>query len=128
MLGRCDGCDRKVYAILRILLDFECDALICRRCPFVETHRWSSNVIIIIFFRPKTEEVIPRHFEAQPRGGHRGRDLEQIWADAFVHASNTLLGRDDANGVEDALVLVSHAGHGVDLESSAENVTVKKIK
>lgn len=78
--------------------------------------------LIIIILGVEIHDEVPGHLETQPRAGHRRRDLEQVRTDAFVQALETFLGDDDADGVEDALVLVAHARHGVDLEAAAEDV------
>jgi hypothetical protein len=89
-------------------------------------HDVDSNVIIV-FLGPEAEEVVSRHLEAEPGASHRRSDLEEIRGDAFVETANAFLGCDHADGVENTLVLVAHAGHGVNLEAAAEDVTVTDL-
>lgn len=75
--------------------------------------------------RLEAHQVVSRQLEAQPTGCHTWRNLQKVGHDTLVHSSNTLLPNNDTNSVCDGLVLVAHAGHGVDLESSSQNITVK---
>lgn len=94
----------------------------------VNTRRGGScSNVVLIFLRPETEEIVSRHLEAEPRTGHRRRDLKQVRADAFVQSSDAFLCGDDANGVKDALILVAHTGHGIDLKAATENITVTDV-
>ena len=70
----------------------------------------------------QADEEVARDLEAQPATGHAGGNFEKIRHDAFVHSSDALLCDDDLDGVPDGLVLVADAGHGVDLETTAEDV------
>jgi hypothetical protein len=81
-----------------------------------------SSDLILVLLRSKAHEVISCHLEAEPRASHGRSDLEQVWADTLVQTTNAFLRGDHADGVEDALVLVAHAGHCVDLEAAAEDV------
>ena len=64
----------------------------------------------------ETNQEISAQLETQPRRGHAGRHLEQVWDNALVEAFDAFLGDDDTDGVRDGLVLVTHSRHGVDLE------------
>lgn len=67
-------------------------------------------------------DKVSSDLEAEPARGHAGRYFEQVGYDAFVQAPKALCFKDGFDGVADSRVLVAHAGHGVDLESSAEDV------
>jgi hypothetical protein len=72
----------------------------------------------------ETYEEVSRQLEAQPAARHARRNLEQVRGDALIQTSNTLLGDNDSHGIENGFVLVTHAGHGVDLKTSTENIAV----
>ena len=71
-----------------------------------------------------SNEEIAREFETEPAARHARRHFEEIGNDAFVQAHDAFLADDDGDGVPDGLVLVAHAGHGVDLEAAAEDVAL----
>lgn len=81
--------------------------------------RCSLRLVLRHGLRFQIHEHIARQFEAEPAAGHTGRHFEEVWYKPFVHSRDTFLGDDGADGVEDRFVLVAHAGHGVDLESSS---------
>lgn len=72
-------------------------------------------------------QEIASHFKTQPTGCHTGSNLEEIGNDTLVKTANAFLANDYAHGVEHAFVLVPHARHGVDLKSSAKDVTGRKL-
>lgn len=82
-----------------------------------------SNVILIIGV--ESLKVVSGQLEAEERAGHRWGDLEQVRADALVQALEAFLRYDHADGVEDALILIAHARHGVDLEAAAEDIATE---
>lgn len=84
-------------------------------------HALLQGLLVYLWFQASQE--VACHFETQPAGGHAGGDLEQVGYNALVEASDAFLANNDSDSVEDALVLVSHAGHGVDLETSSKDVT-----
>jgi hypothetical protein len=88
----------------------------------------SQRLRLAVAVRLEACQEVARHLEAQPARGHAGRDLEQVGHDALVQAADTFLADDDAHGVKDGLVLVAHAGHGVDLESSSQDVAVVALE
>ena len=69
-------------------------------------------------------EEITAHLVTQPARGHARGDLEQVGYYPLVQAAHAFLCDDDAHGVEDALVLVPHTRHGVDLEAAAQHITM----
>ena len=64
-------------------------------------------------------ESISYGLECPPAGRHARCNLQQIRSNAFVHALDALLRNNRFYGAEDGVVLVAHAGHGIDLESSS---------
>lgn len=65
------------------------------------------------------DQEVAGHLETEPAGRHAGSDLEQVGNDAFIETFYSFLSDDHSDGIEDAFVLVAHAGHGVDLKSAA---------
>jgi hypothetical protein len=76
-------------------------------------------------FRRQAHEEVLGHLKAQPVGGHTWRNFEQIWCEAFVEALESFLKEDGFYGASHGCVLESHTSHGVDLKSSAEDVTIE---
>lgn len=72
--------------------------------------------------RLKGNKRIPDNLVAEPAGCHAWSNLEQIWNDSLIQASEPFLGYNHLESVKYALVLVAHSGHCVDLESSTQNV------
>jgi hypothetical protein len=70
----------------------------------------------------ESEQEVSGDLEAEPTAGHAGRDLKQVWYNALVHALYTFLTNDDSNCIKYRFVLVTHPGHGVDLETATENI------
>ena len=68
------------------------------------------------------QQEVATDLEAKPAGRHAGRDLEEVGDDALVQPAQPLLRDDDPDGIGDGLILVAHAGHGVDLEAPPEHV------
>lgn len=77
---------------------------------------------IIGYFGLQRYQSVPCELETEPATSHAGRDLQQVGRYPFIEPSNSLVGDDYTHCVENGLVLVAHAGHGVDLEASAQNV------
>ena len=69
------------------------------------------------------DEEVASNLKTEPAAGHTGRHLQKIGNNAFVQSHDSFLADNDSDGVPYGLVLVSHSGHGIYLESSAEDVT-----
>lgn len=66
----------------------------------------------------QADEEIAANLEAEPAGRHTRCDLEEVGDDALVQAPDTFLSENNTDCIGEALVLVAHPRHGVDLESS----------
>lgn len=75
-----------------------------------------------LFLGFEADQEIPRHLKAEPVSGHAGSDLQQVRNEALVEPPDALLAHDECNGVSYRFILVAHAGHGVNLESSPQHV------
>lgn len=71
---------------------------------------------------PFAHEQISSHFEAEPAARHAGRNLEQIRDNTLIHAPEPFCLDDLLDSIANTCVLVSHATHSVDLESSSQDV------
>lgn len=76
----------------------------------------------LLLVRSHAHQKIPRHLKTQPRTRHTRGDFEQIRRNALVQTPETLLGEDRLQRVCDALVLVAHTTHRVDLEPPPQDV------
>ena len=77
------------------------------------------------FVISQANKKISGNLKAQEAAGHTGSHLEKVWHDTLVETGEAFLGSDNFNGVKDPFVFVAHALHLIDLESSAENITVR---
>lgn len=69
------------------------------------------------------DEEVASKLKTEPAACHTGCHLQEIGNNAFVQSHDPFLADNDSDGVPYGLVLVSHSGHGIYLESSAEDVT-----
>ena len=72
--------------------------------------------------RSQPHQPVTDGFERPPAGCHARRNLQQVGRDTLVHALQAFLLYDRPYGAPDGVVLVTHSGHGVDLESSPQNI------
>lgn len=99
----------------------------CRRCEaLIEICCRDSSFVIRSqdpLFGGQGHEEVARHLEAQPARRHAGGNLQQVGYYALVKSLDSLLSNDLGHGITDRLVFVAQAVHGVDLKSSAQDVT-----
>ena len=90
----------------------------------IDAHIGEGSLQERLLFGLQAHEEVTAELKAQPARRHTRRHLEQVRDDTLVEPLDAFLGNDDADSVRQRFVLIPHPGHGVDLESPPENVTV----
>jgi len=72
------------------------------------------------------DKEVAADLEAEPARSHAGCNLQQVGHDPLEHAPDAFLLDDRTDSVGDRSVLVTHAGHGVDLKSSAQHIAKRR--
>jgi hypothetical protein len=93
------------------------------RFRYLQCSNLGSYALGIIGVKSQGKQEVPSHLKTEPAACHARCNLQQIWHYTFIHASNALLGDNTSNCIEYRFVLVSHPRHGINLETSAKNVT-----